>query len=149
MLFGSKAWYTKRFKTNSLQSFLAREKKKSQKCMKGRGDRPTPPQNTFSEFLGSICFQTLDMVGYGWIWLDTHKIQSNPFVCPCIQTNTTLHICLGQEKKKVRKCMKGGGQAHPSLEYISKICGPGQIWLDTQNSVHLPLQSVTGFNRES
>ena len=43
MLFGSKAWYTKRFKTNSLQSFLAREKKKSQKCMKGRGDRPTPP----------------------------------------------------------------------------------------------------------
>ena len=46
---------------------------------------------------------------HGWIWLDTHKIQSNPFVCPCIQTNTTLHICLGQEKKKVRKCMKGGG----------------------------------------
>ena len=43
MLFGSKAWYTKRFKTNSLQSFLARKKKKSQKCMKGRGDRPTPP----------------------------------------------------------------------------------------------------------
>ena len=61
------------------------------------------------------------MVGYGWIWLDTYKIQSNPFVCPCIQTNTTLHICLGQEKKKVRKGMKGGGQAHPSLEYISKI----------------------------
>ena len=55
------------------------------------------------------------MVGYGWIWLDTHKIQSNPFVCPCIQTNTTLHICLGQEKKKVRKCMKGGGTGSPLL----------------------------------
>ena len=55
------------------------------------------------------------MVGYGWIWLDTHKIQSNPFVCPCIQTNTTLHICLGQEKKKVRKCMKGGWTGSPLL----------------------------------
>ena len=65
------------------------------------------------------------MVGYGW----THKIQSNPFVCPCIQTNTTLHILLDQRKKKVRKCMNGGGQAHPSLEYISGLimigCGPG------------------------
>ena len=70
------------------------------------------------------------MAGYGWIWLDTHKIQSNPFVCPCIQTNTTLHMFLDQEKKKDRKCMKAGGeQAHPSLEYISGLimirCGPG------------------------
>ena len=37
MLFGSKAWYTKRFKTNSLQSFLARKKKKSQNVWKEGG----------------------------------------------------------------------------------------------------------------
>ena len=69
------------------------------------------------------------MVGYGWIWLDTHKTQPNPFACPCIQTNTTLQIFSEQKKKQVRKCMNGGGQAHPSLEYISGLNmighGPG------------------------
>ena len=70
------------------------------------------------------------MVGYGWIHTPSYTIQSNPFVCPCIQTNTTLHMFLDQEKKKVRKGMKGGwGQAHPFLEYISGFimirCGPG------------------------
>jgi len=70
------------------------------------------------------------MVGHGWIHTPSYTIQSNPFACPCIQTNTTLHMFLDQEKKKVRKGMKGGwGQAHPFLEYISGLgmirCGPG------------------------
>ena len=70
------------------------------------------------------------MVGYGWIHTPSYTIQSNPFVCPCIQTNTILHIFLDQRRKKVRTCMNGGGgQAHPSLEYISGLimigCGPG------------------------
>ena len=42
MLFGSKAWYTKRFKTNSLQSFLAREKKKSEKMYERKGGQAHP-----------------------------------------------------------------------------------------------------------
>ena len=65
-----------------------------------------------------FCISGFDMFldfRHGWIWLDTHKIQSNPCVCPCIQTNTTLHMFLDQEKKKVRKCMKGGGTGSPLL----------------------------------
>ena len=70
------------------------------------------------------------MVGYGWIWFDmvghTHKIESKPFVCPCIQTNTTLHIFLIKGKRKFDEWR--GAQAHPSLEYISGLiligCGP-------------------------
>ena len=70
------------------------------------------------------------MVGYGWIHTPSYTIQSNPFVCPCIQTNTILHIFFGSKEKESSKMYEwGGGQAHPSLEYISGLimigCGPG------------------------
>ena len=65
----------------------------------------------------------LDMVGY-----THHPIKS---FCMSLYTNKYyLTYFLDQRKKKVRKCMNGvGGQAHPSLEYISGLimigCGPG------------------------
>ena len=84
------------------------------------------------------------MVGYGWIHTPSYTIQPNPFVCPCIQTNTILHIFLDQRKKKVRKCMSWGGTGSPLLGIHFWVNHDWMwSWLDlvgyTQNSVHLPL----------
>ena len=43
------------------------------------------------------------------------RIQSNPFVCPCIQTNTILHIFLDQRKKENSKMYEWGGTGSPLL----------------------------------
>ena len=83
------------------------------------------------------------MVGYGWIWLDTHTIQSNPFVCPCIQTNTILHI-FWIKGKRSKMYEWGGGTGSPLLGIHFWVNHDWMwSWLDlvgyTQNSVHLPL----------
>ena len=66
------------------------------------------------------------MVGYGWI--HTPSNQSLLYVLVYKQKYYLTYF-LDERKKTVRKCMNGGGQAHPSLEYISGLimigCGPG------------------------
>ena len=68
------------------------------------------------------------MVGYRWIHTHTPSNQSLLYV-PVYKQILSYIFFLDQRKKKVRKCMNGGGQAHPSLEYISGLvmigCGPG------------------------
>ena len=158
MLFGSKAWYTKRFKTNSLQSFLAREKKKSQKCMKGRGDRPTPPQNTFSEFLGSIWLDFRLDFRHGWIWLDMVGYTQNPIKSLCMSLYTNkyylTYVFGSREKESSKMYERRMGTGSPLLGIHFWVnCDQMWSWLDlvgyTQISDHLPLQSDTGFNRET
>ena len=82
-----------------------------------------------------IRFQAcLEIVGSGWIHTITHL---NPFVCPFLQfsNKNTLYTRLFQSGEKERsKCMNGGGgQAPPSLEYMSgvNVIRYGWIWLDT------------------
>ena len=42
MLFGSKAWYTKRFKTNSLQSFFGSREEEESKMYERKGGQAHP-----------------------------------------------------------------------------------------------------------
>ena len=61
---------------------------------------------------------------HGWIWLDTHKIQILLYVLVYKQILPYIFVWV-KRKRKFENVWKGGGQAHPSLEYISNICGPG------------------------
>ena len=64
----------------------------------------------------------LDMVGYGWIHTKSNQILLYVLVYKQILPYIFVWV---KRKKKFKIVWKGGGQAHPSLEYISKICGPG------------------------
>ena len=81
------------------------------------------------------------MVGYGWIHTKSNQI----LLYVLVYKQILSYIFFGSKQKKVRKCMNGGGKAHPSLEYISGLYNSDWMWscLDlvgyTQNSVHLPL----------
>ena len=67
------------------------------------------------------------MVGYGW----THT--QNPIKSFCMSLYTNKYYFtyfFGSKEKESSKMYEwGGGQAHPSLEYISGLimigCGPG------------------------
>ena len=70
---------------------------------------------------------------YGWIWLDTHTIIHHPtksFLYVLVYKQILPYIFFGNKwKRKFENVWMGGGQAHPSLEYISGLimigCGPG------------------------
>ena len=64
----------------------------------------------------------LDMVGYGWIHTKSNQILLYVLVYKQILPYIFVWV---KRKRKFKNVWKGGGQAHPSLEYISKICGPG------------------------
>ncbi len=67
------------------------------------------------------------MVGYGWIHTHTH----HPIKAFCMSLYTNkyyLTYFFGSKEKESSKMYEWGGQAHPSLEYISGLimigCGP-------------------------
>ena len=69
------------------------------------------------------------MVGYGWIWLDMVGYTQNPIKSFCMSLYTNkyyLTYLFGSREKESSKMYERGGQAQPSLEYISKMWS----WLD-------------------
>ena len=82
------------------------------------------------------------MVGYGWIHTKSNQILLYVLVYKQILSYIFFWI---KAKKSSKMYEWGGGQAHPSLEYISGLYNYDWMWscLDlvgyTQNSVHLPL----------
>ena len=86
------------------------------------------------------------MVGY-----THHPIKS---FCMSLYTNKYyLTYFFGSKEKESSKMYEwGGGQAHPSLEYISGLimigCGPGWIWLDTHTILFICPCSLTPASTE-
>ena len=77
------------------------------------------------------------MLGNSWIWLDSHN---NPFKSFCMSFSTIQQqkrliykIVPIRRKRKVKMYERRGGQAPPSLEYMSgvNVIRYGWIWLDT------------------
>ena len=64
------------------------------------------------------------MVGYGWIHTKSNQILLYVLVYKQILSYIFVWI---KEKKKVRKCMKGGGTGSPLLRihFVKIGCGPG------------------------
>ena len=66
------------------------------------------------------------MVGYGWIHTHTPSNQSLLYVL--VYKQILSYIFFGSKEKESSKMYEWGGQAHPSLEYISGLimigCGP-------------------------
>ena len=84
-----------------------------------------------------------------WIWLDMvgythHPIKALLYVLVYKQILSYVFFLDQKEKENSNMYEWGGGQAHPSLEYISGlIMILDVVWLDlvgyTQNSVHFAL----------
>ena len=67
---------------------------------------------------------------YGWIWLDTHTKSNQILLYVLVYKQILPSFFFGSKEKESSKMYEwGGGQAHPSLEYISGLimigCGPG------------------------
>ena len=84
------------------------------KCMKSRGD--------------TVDFLQAEIMGTTFQIACNASNQILLYVLVYKQIQSYIFFWI-KGKKKVRKCMNGGGQAHPSLEYISGLimigCGPG------------------------
>ena len=111
MLFGSKAWYTKRFKHKLLTVIFGSREKEESKMYERKGGQAHPSLEYISWISGFDMPIWLDF-GHGWIWLDMVGYTQNPIKSFCMSLYTNkyyLTYFLDQEKKKVRKCMKAGG----------------------------------------
>ena len=121
MLFGSKAWYTKRIKLKLLTVIFGSREKEESNMYERKGGQAHPSLEYIFWISGLDLW--LDMVGY------THDpIKS---FCMSLYTNKYyLTYFFGSKEKERSKMYEWrGGQAHPSLEYISGLimigCGPG------------------------
>ena len=89
------------------------------------------------------------MVGYGWIHTPSNQILLYVLVYKQILSYIFFWI---KGKKSSKMYEWGGGQAHPSLEYISGLimigCGPGWIWLDTHKILFICPCSLTPASTE-
>ena len=78
-------------------------------------------------------YTTLDLVGNGWIDTNSNQVLLHVLVYKTVKA-TPYIIVRVKRKRKIKHVWMRGGQAHPSVEYISglNMIRFDMIWMDTR-----------------